>query len=58
MRVFLGRDISILNRVIDGHKTPLTLTELREQAEQQPSLFDDLDFGGCGCFVEFEDISE
>jgi hypothetical protein len=58
MRVFLGRDISILNRVVDGHKTPLTLTELRTQTEQQPSLFDDLDFGGCGCFVEFEETSE
>jgi hypothetical protein len=31
---------------------PLTLRRFRERVEQQPAMFDALDFGGCGCFVD------
>lgn len=33
---------------------PLTLTTFRDRIEDQPNLFDPLDFGGCGCFVDGE----
>lgn len=51
IRVFLGRDVSILtDRSGDGVKKPLTLRDLRLRVEAGEQ-FDMFDIGGCGCFV-------
>jgi hypothetical protein len=39
---------------ITGHNEPLTLAEFRRRIENQPTLFDADDWGGCGCFVDSE----
>lgn len=61
LRDYLGKDVAVLRdrstmRVLQVHPTPdtrpLTLREFRERIEDQPNLFDPLDFGGCGCFTE------
>lgn len=51
----LDKDVSILKRTSNGEPVPLTLRKFREELELQPSMFDALDFGGCGCFVTEED---
>ena len=61
----LGKEIAemnrkgytILSRIVDGERVPLTLEELRIEHEKKPTqmkLFeiDYNDFGGCGCFVD------
>lgn len=57
MRRLLGKDVSILRDRTGGDTKPLTLTVLREGIEasrsQQPT-FDELDWGGCGCFTDAE----
>jgi len=71
LREYLGKDVSILkDRATGGNAAlmadvkrgqagptavPLTLRRFRERIEEQPALFDNLDFGGCGCFVEQEE---
>ncbi|MGB0877570.1 MAG: LAGLIDADG family homing endonuclease [Mycobacterium sp.] len=52
LRDHLGKDVSILRDRAGGASTPLTLREFRQRQESDPSLFDELDWGGCGCFVE------
>lgn len=53
LRDYLGKDVSILKDRTGGRSVPLTLRAFRERQESgQESLFDDLDWGGCGCFVE------
>lgn len=52
LRAHLGADVSVLRDRTGGTVTPLTLRRFRERIEDQPNLFDPLDFGGCGCFVE------
>lgn len=56
MRLMLGKDVSILRDRSGGDTRPLTLTELRERIEagreSQPNLFDQDDWGGCGCFTD------
>lgn len=47
-----GKDAAMLRSRIGGTSTPVTLTEFRERLEQQPALFDELEWGGCGCFTE------
>jgi hypothetical protein len=54
MRDLLG-NVSILKESVNGTTRPLTLATLRQRVESQTSLFDDLDIGGCGCFVDYED---
>lgn len=42
-------------RADDGtvpNRVPLTLRRFRERIEGEPDLFDEFDFGGCGCFTE------
>jgi hypothetical protein len=53
MRVYLGKDVSILRRTRNGQKINLTLKDLREELERGKQLsFDELiDVGGCGCFL-------
>lgn len=54
LREHIGKDVSILNQVVNGVKRTYTLTELRTQLEQQPMLIDDYDIGGCNCFIDEE----
>lgn len=48
-RALLGKDVSILRDRTGGTLTPLTLTSFRERLDQQPAMFDDQDWGPCGC---------
>jgi hypothetical protein len=52
LRDYLDKDVSVLKDRTGGTTTPLTLRRFRERIEDQPDLFDPLDFGGCGCFVD------
>jgi hypothetical protein len=52
---YLGKDVAILSEVVNGEKRLLPLTVLRQRIESQPSLLDADDFGGCGCFVDYEE---
>ena len=57
LRDYLGKDVAIL-RDWAGGGGPITLKEFRERVQVQPSLFDEFDFGGCGCFTaSFEEPS-
>jgi hypothetical protein len=60
MRDQTGKDISILREMVNGIRQPLPLTVLRERAQDQPFLIDELDLGACGCFVQddFEDLGD
>jgi len=55
VRDFLGKEVSILRKRVNNEPVMITLSELRQQTGQQPSLFDEFDIGGCGCFVDFEE---
>jgi hypothetical protein len=46
--------------MVNGIRKPLPLTVLRQRAEEQPFLIDDLDLGACGCFVQddFGDLGD
>jgi len=52
---YLQKDVTILKKQVEGERKNLSLRELREQVEDNPGLFDDLDIGGCNCFVDYED---
>lgn len=54
LREHLGKDVAILRDRSGGSSTPLTLREFRGRQEcaSQDSLFDELDWGGCGCFTD------
>jgi hypothetical protein len=50
MQNFLGVEVTILTRKVDGRKEPLSLTDLRLMAESQPKLIDMDDEGvSCNC---------
>lgn len=53
IREYLKADVSILSRTKNGVKTPFTLTQLREQYEEDKKQLDLFDMGGCGCFVDY-----
>lgn len=50
MRSFLGRDVSILRRTINGKVHNYTLKQLRE--ENNIGQLEMFDIGGCGCFAD------
>lgn len=54
LREYLGKDVAVLKDRRGGESKPLTLRAFRERIQAQPDLFDELDFGGCGCFVQEE----
>lgn len=55
LREYLGKDVTILTKERHGQRVNLPLTVLRNELESQPSLFDDdPDFGGCGCFTDYQ----
>jgi hypothetical protein len=53
LRDYLGKDVAVLRDRTEGQSVPLTLKRFRERQENG-TLFDELDWGGCGCFVEVE----
>ncbi|MGO4219514.1 hypothetical protein AB4Z03_26785 [Bacillus sp. YAF12_1] len=54
MQVYLGKDVTILNRVRNGKRENLSLEQLRIEFEQKNlEQIDLFDFGGCGCFVNY-----
>lgn len=55
LRDFLNKDVAILRDRTGGESVPLTLRSFRERIDTQPSLFDQDDWGGCGCFVDLDD---
>ena len=57
LRAYLDKDVAILRDRTGGTLTPLTLTRFRERIEEQPSMFDPFDVGGCGCFTSPEAAS-
>lgn len=58
LREHLGSDVAILRDRAGGTVTPLTLRRFRERIQVQPELFDDFDWGGCGCFIASNDQKE
>ena len=52
VREHIGKDVSILTEMVKGEKRPLPLSELRRRIEDQPTVIDEYDIGGCGCFFE------
>jgi len=52
LRQKLGKDITILTRQIDGHKQKMTLKQFRQELEAQKTLFDENEYGGCGCAID------
>lgn len=53
LRDYLGKDVAVMRDRTGGTVTPCTLREFRERQETgQAALFDDLDWGGCGCFTD------
>ena len=55
MREVLKKDVSILRSRVGGTSKPMTLKELRLQIEANV-VIDESDLGGCGCFVDFEEV--
>ena len=52
MQDYLQKDVTILSEVVDGVKKPLPLIELRRRSEEQPTMIDVFDIGGCNCFMD------
>ena len=50
-RQYVGKDVSILRDRRGGPVKPLTLRQHRENIEAAAPI-DELDFGGCGCYVD------
>jgi 3'-phosphoadenosine 5'-phosphosulfate sulfotransferase (PAPS reductase)/FAD synthetase len=51
LRAYLDKDIAILRDRTGGKTRPMTLKEFRERLEAKMQ-YDDLDLGGCACFVQ------
>jgi hypothetical protein len=47
-----GFDATILKVRRGGVSVPVTLRAFRERLERQPSMFDEFEWGGCGCFTD------
>ena len=50
LRKKLGKDVSILRDRQGGETKPMTLKAFRERLDKSPTLFDENEWGGCGCF--------
>jgi hypothetical protein len=50
MRLFLGKDVTILKDRRGGKTRPMTLREFRERLEKDSADCDLFDFGACDCF--------
>lgn len=49
MQEYLGTDMTILKRTVNGKRYNITLRELRERIEADAADYDEFDFGGCAC---------
>lgn len=60
LQQYLGKPVTVITEVRKGEKVPLTLRSFREREESQQSLFgdDEFDWGGCGCFSQFEEEAD
>lgn len=54
LRDYLQADVSILKDRAGGDTRPLTLKDFRLRLEAAPSLFDEQEWGACGCFTDAE----
>lgn len=54
MRALLTTNVAILRDRSGGETRPMTLRELRNRLDAEPSMFSGEDWGGCGCFVDQE----
>lgn len=52
LRLFLGKDVSILRDRRGGSTKPLTLKAFRERLEGDSTLFDQSEWGACSCMAE------
>lgn len=52
IRVYLGKDVSMMQKMRNGVKSTFTLKDLREQIEKDATQVDMLEIGGCGCFLD------
>lgn len=56
LREYLDADVAILSDRTGGDRKPITLRAFRERIEQQGTLFDGNEWGGCGCFTNDFDL--
>lgn len=52
-REMLGKDVAILRDRRGGTSKPLTLQAFRTRIQAEPTLFDETDFGACGCTEDY-----
>ena len=52
-RQMLGKNVAILRQQRNNVKTPLTLRSFRERLDESPTLFDENQWGACGCTEDF-----
>lgn len=57
MRTLLDSNIAVLRDRTNGTTKPLPLTVLRKRIEGEQDGFDQLDWGGCGCFTDIGDAA-
>lgn len=50
IREYLGKDVSMMRETRKGETVPLTLRNFRLRLESSPTLFEDDEWGACGCF--------
>lgn len=55
MQHFLEKNVTILKETVRGETKNLSLTELRQRYEMQPSLIDEFEIGGCNCFYDYDE---
>lgn len=51
LRLYLGKDVSMMTRTKNKVKTPYTLKQLRTDVQNNCQI-DLFDIGGCGCFID------
>jgi hypothetical protein len=47
----VDQPVTILKDRRGGETKPMSLTVLRERLEEDPTLYGDADWGGCGCII-------
>jgi 3'-phosphoadenosine 5'-phosphosulfate sulfotransferase (PAPS reductase)/FAD synthetase len=57
LRDHLDADVAIMKDRRGGTTKPLTMRAFRERLEQQPSLFDEDEWGACGCFDTLDEAA-
>lgn len=52
LRVFLGKNVSVLKDRRGGQSRPISLRQFRERVHADANAFDPYEWGGCGCAVD------